>query len=59
MALTAEILDLNQSIQASTEKLAEQKQALVDTRRVRQNITDVSDALRESLQIMHAVNNAP
>ncbi|KAK3340483.1 exocyst complex subunit Sec15-like protein [Neurospora tetraspora] len=58
VALTAEILDLNQSIQASTEKLAEQKQALVDTRRVRQNITDVSDALRESLKIMHAVNNA-
>ncbi|KAK3357714.1 exocyst complex subunit Sec15-like protein [Lasiosphaeria hispida] len=56
--LTAEILDLNQSIQASTEKLAEQKQALVNTRGVRQNITDVSDALKESLKILHAVNNA-
>ncbi|KAL2270449.1 hypothetical protein VTJ83DRAFT_2633 [Remersonia thermophila] len=58
VALTAEILDLNQSIQASTEKLAEQKQALVNTRGVRQNITEVSDALEESLQILHAVNNA-
>ncbi|EAQ91433.1 hypothetical protein CHGG_03368 [Chaetomium globosum CBS 148.51] len=58
VALTAEILDLNQSIQASTEKLAEQKQGLVDTRGVRQNITDVSDALEESLKILHAVNNA-
>ena len=58
VVLTAEILDLNQSIQASTEKLAEQKQALVNTRGVRQNITDVSDALRESLKILHAVNNA-
>jgi len=58
VALTAEILDLNQSIQASTEKLAEQKQALVNTRGVRQNITEVSDALKESLKILHAVNNA-
>lgn len=58
VALTSEILDLNQSIQASTEKLAEQKQALVNTRGVRQNITDVSDALSESLNILHAVNNA-
>ncbi|KAL2017298.1 hypothetical protein VTK56DRAFT_2321 [Thermocarpiscus australiensis] len=58
VALTSEILDLNQSIQASTQKLAEQKQALVDTRGVRQNIMDVSDALNESLKILHAVNNA-
>ncbi|KAK0645880.1 exocyst complex subunit Sec15-like protein [Cercophora newfieldiana] len=56
--LTSEILDLNQSIQASTEKLAEQKQGLVDTRGVRQNVTDVSDALKDSLKILHAVNNA-
>jgi hypothetical protein len=58
VALTAEILDLNQSIQASTEKLAAQKQALVNTRGVRQNITEVSNALEESLKILHAVNNA-
>lgn len=58
VSLTSEILDLNQSIQASTEKLAEQKQALVTTRGVRQNITEVSDALEESLKILHAVNNA-
>lgn len=58
VALTSEILDLNQSIQASTEKLAEQKQGLVNTRGVRQNITEVSDTLEESLKILHAVNNA-
>jgi len=58
VVLTSEILDLNQSIQASTQKLAEQKQGLVDTRGVRQNITDVSDALKESLKILHAVNHA-
>ncbi|KZL65108.1 exocyst complex component, partial [Colletotrichum tofieldiae] len=58
VALTAEILRLNQSIQASTEKLADQKQALVNTRAVRQNIADASDALKESLNILHAVNHA-
>jgi hypothetical protein len=58
VALTAEILELNESIQASTEKLAKQKQSLVDTRGVRQNITDVSASLRDSLKILHAVNNA-
>ncbi|KAI0480556.1 exocyst complex subunit Sec15-like-domain-containing protein [Xylariaceae sp. FL0804] len=58
VTLTADILELNQSIQSSTEKLAEQKQALVDTRAVRENISDVSDALKESLKILHAVNNA-
>ncbi|KAI0177565.1 exocyst complex subunit Sec15-like-domain-containing protein [Pestalotiopsis sp. NC0098] len=57
-ALTAEILKLNQSIQSSTEKLAEQKQALVNTRAVRENISDASDALKESLKILHAVNHA-
>jgi hypothetical protein len=58
VSLTSEILNLNQSIQASTEKLAEQKRALVNTRAIRQNIADASNALRESLNILHAVNNA-
>ncbi|KAI2612809.1 exocyst complex subunit Sec15-like protein [Hypoxylon fragiforme] len=58
VALTADILELNQSIQASTEKLAEQKQALVNTKAVRENISEVSDALKESSKILHAVNNA-
>lgn len=56
--LTSEILKLNQSIQASTEKLAAQKEALVDTRSVRQNIAEASEALQESLKILHAVNQA-
>ncbi|KAK4217326.1 exocyst complex subunit Sec15-like-domain-containing protein [Rhypophila decipiens] len=58
VSLTVEILDLNESIQTSTQKLAEQKQALVNTKGVRQNITEVSDALEESLRILHAVNKA-
>jgi hypothetical protein len=58
VALTAEILKLNQSIQASTEKLAEQKEALVDTRAIRQHIAEASEALKESLKVLHAVNQA-
>jgi len=56
--LTAEILTLNQSIQASTEKLAAQKEALVDTKSNRQNIAEASEALKESLKILHAVNQS-
>ncbi|KHO00886.1 Exocyst complex component Sec15 [Metarhizium album ARSEF 1941] len=56
--LTKEILKLNQSIQASTEKLAEQKGALVNTKAIRQNIADATEALRESLKVLHAVNHA-
>ncbi|TVY44335.1 Exocyst complex component [Lachnellula occidentalis] len=56
--LTSEILKLNQSIQASTEKLAAQKEALVDTRAIRQNIAEASEALKESLKVLHAVNQA-
>ncbi|KAJ6439978.1 exocyst complex component Sec15 [Purpureocillium lavendulum] len=56
--LTAEILKLNQSIQASTEKLAEQKGALVNTKAIRQNIADATDALKDSLKVLHAVNHA-
>lgn len=56
--LTAEILELNQSIQSSTQELAEQKQKLVDKRAIRQNVSDASDALKESLKILHAVNQA-
>ncbi|RDW89424.1 hypothetical protein BP6252_01456 [Coleophoma cylindrospora] len=58
VALTSEILRLNQSIQASTETLAGHKEALVDTRAVRQNIAEASEALRESLKVLHAVNQA-
>ncbi|KJZ75983.1 hypothetical protein HIM_04439 [Hirsutella minnesotensis 3608] len=58
VTLTAEILELNQSIQASTEKLAAQKEALVNTTAIRQNIADATDALKESLQVLHALNTA-
>ena len=54
--LTSEILGLNQSIQSSTEKLAEQKKALVESRGVRQNIDDASQALRDCLEVLRLAN---
>ncbi|RCI10874.1 hypothetical protein L249_5448 [Ophiocordyceps polyrhachis-furcata BCC 54312] len=58
VSLTAEILQLNESIQNSTESLAEQKGALVNTTAIRHNIADTANALKESLQVLHAVNNS-
>ena len=54
--LTKEILDLNQSIQASTEKLADQKKALVESRGVRQNINDADQALQQCLEVFKLAN---
>lgn len=54
--LASEILELNQSIQASIEKLAIQKKALVDSRSVRQNIDDTSQALNACLEVLSLAN---
>lgn len=54
--LTTEILGLNQSIQLSTEKLAEQKRALVESRGVRQNIDEATQALRDCLEVLRLAN---
>ena len=54
--LTAEILGLNQSIQSSTEKLAEQKKALVQSREVRQNIDEATQALQDCLEVLRLAN---
>ena len=54
--LTNEILDLNQSIQSSTEKLVDQKKALVESRGVRQNIDEASHALQECLEVLRLAN---
>lgn len=56
IGLTSEILALNQSIQSSTEKLAEQKKALVDSREVRQNIDKATQALRNCLEVLRLAN---
>lgn len=56
VSLTAEILDLNQSIQASTERLAEQKKALVESRSHRQNIDETSHAIQDCLEVLRLAN---
>lgn len=54
--MTDEILTLNESIQESIEKLAAQKKALVDSRGVRQNINEASDALNACLDVLRLAN---
>ena len=56
IGLTSEVLALNQSIQLGTEKLAEQKKALVDSRGVRQNIDEATQALRDCLEVLRLAN---
>ncbi|OKL56749.1 hypothetical protein UA08_07879 [Talaromyces atroroseus] len=56
VSLTSEILDLNQSIQSSTEKLAEQKKALVESRSHRQNIEESLRALQDCLEVLRLSN---
>jgi hypothetical protein len=56
VTLTSEILSLNQAIQTSTERLAEQKRALVESRGVRQNIDETTRALNDCLEILRLAN---
>ncbi|KAF2181814.1 exocyst complex subunit Sec15-like protein [Zopfia rhizophila CBS 207.26] len=54
--MTTQILQLNQSIQASIEKLADQKRALVDSRSVRQNLDETSQAINACLDVLRLAN---
>lgn len=54
--MTAEILELNESIQESIQKLAKQKKALVDSRSVGQNIADANQALNACLNVLRLAN---
>jgi exocyst complex component 6 len=54
--LTSEIMELSKSIESSTEKLAEQKKLLVDSRSVRQNIDDTTQALKDCLEVLRLAN---
>lgn len=56
VTLTAEIMELSRSIEATTEKLAETKKALVDSRGVRQNIDDATQALKDCLEVLRLAN---
>lgn len=54
--MSGEILQLNESIQESIEKLAEQKKGLVDSRGVRQNINEATQALNACLNVLRIAN---
>ena len=54
--MTKQILELNASIQSSTEKLAAQKKALVDSRQVRQNLEETKKALGACLEVLQLAN---
>jgi uncharacterized coiled-coil DUF342 family protein len=56
VTMTAEILELNESIQESIQKLAAQKKALVDSRSVGQNISDANQALNACLNVLRLAN---
>ena len=56
VTLTNEILELNQAIQASTQKLVEQKKALVESRGVRRNIDEAKSALQDCLEVLRLAN---
>lgn len=55
--LTSDILSLNESIQSSTEKLLDQKKALVESRNVRQNIDESTQALNDCLEVLRSANH--
>lgn len=56
VTLTEEILELNESIQKSTQKVVEHKKALVDSRDVRQNIDEATKALQLCLEVLGLAN---
>ena len=54
--LTSEILDLNLSIQSSTENLAAQKKALVECRGMHQSLSETGRALGDCLSVLRLAN---
>lgn len=54
--LGADVSDVSEAVQASMRSLAEQKRALVNSRSVRQNIDDASQALKDCLEVLRLAN---
>lgn len=54
--LTTEVLELNKLIQASTERLAQQKKALVELRGHRRNIDETFLAIQDCLEVLRLAN---
>lgn len=55
-SMISEILALSDNYAASVEKMAEQKKALVDSRGVRQNIDEATQALKDCLEVLRLAN---
>ncbi|KAL8828890.1 MAG: hypothetical protein Q9170_006407 [Blastenia crenularia] len=56
VALMTDVLGLNRSIQSSTENVALQKKALVESRGVRHNINEANQALLDCLEVLRLAN---
>lgn len=56
ISLTGEILSLSQTIETSTQQLAEQKKALVESRHIRENIDETTHALNDCLEVLRLSN---
>jgi exocyst complex component 6 len=54
--LTSQILTMKEAFETSTLRLAQQKKALVDSRRVRENIDDATAALDACLNVLRLAN---
>ncbi|CAZ85656.1 unnamed protein product [Tuber melanosporum] len=54
--LAKEIIELNEAIQNSTERLVEKKKALVNSREVRENIDEATKALKSCLEVLGLAN---
>jgi exocyst complex component 6 len=54
--LTTEILNLNTTIHKSTDRMVEAKKALVDSKGVRQNIDETTQALNSCLEVLQLAN---
>jgi len=56
VGLTGDIVKLGQSVEASTDKLAQHKKALVDFRAVQRNIEAASQAIKDCLEVLRSSN---
>lgn len=54
--MTNEVLELNESIQDSIQKLSQQKKALVESRNVRQNLAEANQAINACLNVLRLAN---
>ncbi|KAF2666232.1 exocyst complex subunit Sec15-like protein [Microthyrium microscopicum] len=56
MSTATEVMEVQDGMQASVQKLAEAKKALVDSRSVRENIDEATEALDSCLEVLRLAN---